>query len=70
MVVLCVTPFYWKVGEEALFKHFTTVVESVNIPILIYNFPMLTSIDLSPALVARLAEECPGIVDIKDTLTE
>lgn len=66
--VLCVAPFYWKVGEEALFKHFTTVAESVSIPMLIYNFPMLTGIDLSPALVARLAEASSSIVGIKDTV--
>ena len=68
--VLVVSPFYWKVGEEALFLHFTAVAESVRIPTLVYNFPMLTGMDLSPTLVARLAAECPGIVGIKDTVTE
>jgi dihydrodipicolinate synthase/N-acetylneuraminate lyase len=46
--VLVVSPFYWKVGEEALFRHFAAVAESVNIPVLVYNLPMLTGIDLSP----------------------
>ncbi|HZC18874.1 MAG TPA: dihydrodipicolinate synthase family protein, partial [Rubrobacteraceae bacterium] len=68
--VLVVSPFYWKVGEEALYKHFVTVAESVEIPTLVYNFPMLTGIDLSPALVARLAQDCPNVVGIKDTVTE
>ncbi len=68
--VLSVSPFYWKVGEEALFRHFVTVAESVEIPTLVYNFPMLTGIDLSPALVGRLAAECPNIVGIKDTVKE
>jgi dihydrodipicolinate synthase/N-acetylneuraminate lyase len=36
------------VGEEALFRHFTTVAESAEILTLVYNFPMLTGIDLSP----------------------
>jgi dihydrodipicolinate synthase/N-acetylneuraminate lyase len=31
--VLVVSPFYWKIGEEALFKHFATVAESANIPV-------------------------------------
>jgi len=66
--VLSVSPFYWKVGEEALFRHFVTVAETVEIPTLVYNFPMLTGIDLSPALVGRLAAECPSIVGIKDTV--
>ena len=35
--VLIVSPFYWKVGEEALFKHFSTVAGSVDIPTLVYR---------------------------------
>ena len=68
--ILSVSPYYWKVGEEALFKHFVTVAESVEIPTLVYNFPMLTDIDLSPTLLARLARECSSIVGVKDTVKE
>jgi 4-hydroxy-tetrahydrodipicolinate synthase len=68
--VLVVSPFYWKVGEEALFRHFATVAEAVDIPVVIYNLPMLTGIDLSPSLVARIAAECPNAVGLKDTVTE
>ena len=53
--VLAVSPFFWKVGEEALFRYFVAVAESIGIPTLIYNFPMLTGIDLSPSLVVRIA---------------
>jgi 4-hydroxy-tetrahydrodipicolinate synthase len=66
---LVVSPSYWKVGEEALFRHFATVAGSVDIPIFIYNLPMLTGVDLSPSLVARLANECANVVGIKDTVT-
>jgi 4-hydroxy-tetrahydrodipicolinate synthase len=58
------------VGEEALFKHFVTVAESVEVPTLVYNFPMLNGIDLSPTLLARLASECASIVGGKDTVME
>ena len=68
--VLVVSPFYWKVGEQALFKHFATVAEAVEIPVLIYNLPMLTGIDLSPSLIARIAAECPNVTGLKDTVTE
>lgn len=68
--VLAVSPFYWKVGEEALFRHFAAVAEAADIPVLVYNFPMLTGIDLSPALVARIARECPNARGIKDTVKE
>jgi len=68
--VIVVPPFYWKVGEETLFKAFATVADSVDIPILIYNFPMVTGIDLSPELVARIATECPNVAGLKDTVAE
>jgi 2-dehydro-3-deoxy-D-pentonate aldolase len=68
--VLIVSPFYWKVGEEALFRHFEAVAEAVGIPVVIYNLPMLTGIDLSPALIARIATECPNVTGLKDTVTE
>ena len=68
--VIIVPPFYWKVGEEALFKHFAAVTESVDIPVLLYNFPMLTGIDLSPGLIASIASEYPNVAGLKDTVTE
>jgi 4-hydroxy-tetrahydrodipicolinate synthase len=68
--VLVVSPFYWKVGEEALFRHFAAVAESVDIPVLLYNFPMLTGIDLSVRLIARVASEYPNVTGLKDTVTE
>ncbi len=68
--VLVVSPFYWKVGEEALFRHFAAVAEAVGIPVVIYNLPMLTGVDLSPALISRLAAECPNVAGLKDTVTE
>jgi 4-hydroxy-tetrahydrodipicolinate synthase len=68
--VLIVSPFYWKVGEEALFRHFAEVAESVDIPVLVYNLPMLTGIDLSPSLITRIAAECPSVTGLKDTVTE
>ena len=66
--VLVVSPFYWKIGEVALFQHFAAVAEAVGIPVVIYNLPMLTGIDLSPSLIARVATECPIVVGIKDTV--
>jgi len=67
--VLVVSPSYWKVGEEGLFRHFATVAGSVDIPVLVYNLPMLTGVDLSPSLVGRVADECANVVGIKDTVT-
>jgi len=68
--VLVVSPFYWKVGEEALFAHFAAVARAVGVPVLVYNLPLLTGIDLSPSLLARVAGELPNVVGLKDTVTE
>lgn len=67
---LCVPPFYFKVGEKALFRHFATVARATELPLLVYNFPMLTGVDLSPKLIARLASELPNVAGLKDTVTE
>lgn len=67
---LCVSPFYLKVGEKALLSHFSTVAGATRLPMMVYNFPLLTGIDLSPRLVARLASDTENIVGIKDTVTE
>jgi 2-dehydro-3-deoxy-D-pentonate aldolase len=68
--VLVVSSSYWKVGEEALFRHFATMAGSVGIPVFIYNLPMLTGVDLSPSLIARIAAEYPNVSGLKDTFTE
>jgi 2-dehydro-3-deoxy-D-pentonate aldolase len=68
--VLIVSPFYWKVREEGLYRHFAAVAEAVGIPVVIYNLPMLTGIDLSPSLITRIAVECPNVSGLKDTVTE
>ena len=68
--MLVVSPFYWKVGEEALFTHFAAMARAISIPTMIYNFPLLTGVDLSPSLVARIARECPNVTGLKDTVTE
>jgi 2-dehydro-3-deoxy-D-pentonate aldolase len=51
-----------------MFRHFATAAESVGIPVVIYNLPMLTGIGLSPSLIARIAAECPNVVGLKDTV--
>jgi 2-dehydro-3-deoxy-D-pentonate aldolase len=68
--VLVVSPFYWNVGEEALFEHFTAVAGAVSVPTLLYNLPLLTGINLSPSLVASVANGCPNVTGLKDTVTE
>ncbi|PSJ65770.1 4-hydroxy-tetrahydrodipicolinate synthase [Kumtagia ephedrae] len=62
---LVVTPYYNKPTQEGLFRHFEAVARAVSIPIIAYNVPSRTGVDLLPATVERLAD-VPGIVGLKD----
>jgi 4-hydroxy-tetrahydrodipicolinate synthase len=62
---LIVTPYYNKPTQEGLFRHFKAIAESVDLPILIYNIPPRSVIDMSVATMARLAK-LPNIVGVKD----
>lgn len=53
---LLVVPYYNKPSQEGLYRHFSTVAEAVDKPIVLYNVPGRTSCDLKPETVARLAE--------------
>jgi 4-hydroxy-tetrahydrodipicolinate synthase len=52
---LLITPYYNKPMQEGLFRHYKAVAEAVDIPIVLYNIPARTSVNMAPATVARLA---------------
>lgn len=62
---LVVTPYYNKPQQDGLFAHFEQVAREGGLPVLLYNVPSRTSVDLLPATVARLSK-VPGIVGIKE----
>lgn len=66
--VLILPPNYYKGGmnEEILYKHFTDVADEVKVPVMLYNMPGNTGINLSAKLIARLSKH-PNIVGVKDT---
>jgi 4-hydroxy-tetrahydrodipicolinate synthase len=63
--VLLITPYYNKPTQEGLYQHFKKVAESVDIPIVLYNVPGRTSVNMLPATVARL-RTIRNIVGIKE----
>jgi 4-hydroxy-tetrahydrodipicolinate synthase len=62
---LLITPYYNKPTQEGLFQHFNTVAKETDIPIVLYNVPSRTSINMVPATVARLSV-IKNIVGIKE----
>jgi 4-hydroxy-tetrahydrodipicolinate synthase len=62
---LQVVPYYNKPTQEGLYRHFRSVAESVDLPVILYNVPGRTVADLSNETTLRLAQ-VPGIVGLKD----
>jgi 4-hydroxy-tetrahydrodipicolinate synthase len=62
---LVVTPYYNRPGQEGLYRHFEAINDAVDLPVMLYNVPSRTGVDLSNDTVARLAA-LPNIVGIKD----
>ncbi len=63
--VLVVTPYYNKPTQEGLYQHFKAIHDAVDIPIVIYNIPGRSVVDMSIDTMARLAR-LPNIVGVKD----
>ncbi|WP_245976667.1 4-hydroxy-tetrahydrodipicolinate synthase [Oceanobacillus arenosus] len=66
--VVVINPYYCTLTEENLFAHYAEIAESIELPILLYNFPTLTGQDLSPEFVLKLVDKYENIVGIKETI--
>jgi 4-hydroxy-tetrahydrodipicolinate synthase len=62
---LLITPYYNKPNDRGMFEHYRTIAEECNIPIILYNVPKRTGIDLKPDLVAKLSR-VKNIIGIKE----
>ncbi len=62
---LVVTPYYNKPTPEGLFRHFEAVAKQGGLPVVMYNVPSRTSVDMLPDTIARCAK-VPGIVGVKE----
>lgn len=65
---LIVTPFYYggKMNDEALIKYYTVVADNAEIPVLLYNVPKFTGVNINPGVLSALAKH-PNIIGIKDS---
>lgn len=62
---LIVVPYYNKPTQEGIYQHFKAIHDAVDIPIILYNIPGRSVVNMSDELIARLAK-LPGIVGVKD----
>lgn len=63
--LLIVTPYYNKTTQKGLIEHYTAIADNVTIPVIIYNVPSRTGLNILPDTVAKLAEQ-ENIVGIKE----
>jgi 4-hydroxy-tetrahydrodipicolinate synthase len=63
--VMLVTPYYNKPPQEGLYRHFSAAADASDVPVILYNVPSRTAVDLLPGTLARLARN-PKIVAVKD----
>ncbi|HTV04121.1 MAG TPA: 4-hydroxy-tetrahydrodipicolinate synthase [Acidobacteriaceae bacterium] len=65
--ILSANPYYNRPMQEGLFEHFKAVARSVSLPVVLYNIPSRTSVNLEPATVLRLIDASPNIRGIKES---
>ncbi|MER2057447.1 MAG: dihydrodipicolinate synthase family protein [Niallia sp.] len=66
--IVAINPYYWNLTEENLYHYFSDIAQSVELPVLLYNFPTLTGQDLTPDFVKELVLNHQNIVGIKETI--
>jgi len=63
---LLICPYYNKPTQEGLYQHFKAISSECNIPLILYNIPSRTGINMKPETVARLFRDCKNIIGIKE----
>ena len=62
-------PIYWRLPEEEVIRHFTSVASAVDIPIFLYNIPSTTHLELTAEIVVKLSE-LDNVVGIKESISD
>ncbi|NHZ65912.1 dihydrodipicolinate synthase family protein [Massilia genomosp. 1] len=58
---------YWKLTEAEIIAHYAAIGDSVSIPIMLYNNPATSGIDMQPELIARICKEVPSVTMVKES---
>lgn len=64
--ILSVCPYYNKPSQEGLYRHFKAIADSTKMPVVLYNVPGRTGINMNASTTVRLAHDCKNIVAIKE----
>lgn len=64
--LLSVTPYYNKPSQEGLYRHYEAIAQASRLPIILYNVPGRTGVNMLPETTLRLAHDFPNIVAIKE----
>ena len=61
------TPMFISQTQDELYTYYRTIAENTSLPVIMYNNKPKTNVTIAPATVARLAEDCPNIIGVKDS---
>ena len=64
--LLLVSPYYNKATQNGLYTHFKAIADAVKIPVILYNIQGRTGVNIAPATIARLINDCENIVGVKE----
>lgn len=64
--LLVLAPYYNKPTQEGIYEHFRAVANESRLPIVAYNIPSRTGVNIAPKTIARMAKTCPTIVAVKE----
>lgn len=65
--LLSVVPYYNKPNQKGMYEHFAAIAKSTNLPIILYNIPSRTGVNMAPETVAKLANDFQNIVAVKQS---
>lgn len=64
--VLIVAPYYNKPSQQGLYEHYRLIAEKIGIPLIIYNVPSRTAVNILPETQLKIAESCPNVIGTKE----
>jgi 4-hydroxy-tetrahydrodipicolinate synthase len=64
--ILSVVPYYNKPSQEGIYRHYRAISTATRLPVLMYNVPGRTGVNMDAATTLRLARECPNLIGVKE----